>query len=190
MLPTSTSNTTFASSKIRRLDHTLVANPPPKVGTTSRVRATDGQEPVDPPGRARFASEDDERARAAFAHYAGAKPGTAGAAMPPGFTVLALADLGALEGCDAELVGRYIAESLADEIDDHSPVTYARFKSMCEVIEGRRAAGALGNPRDGEMELVPPELLDSVAMRALFDSYAVDVDESDDTAVLNDTAGS
>ena len=182
MLPTSTSNTTFASSKIRRLDHTLVANPPPKVGTTSRVRATDGQEPVDPPGRARFASEDDERARAAFAHYAGAKPGTAGAAMPPGFTVLALADLGALEGCDAELVGRYIAESLADEIDDHSPVTYARFKSMCEVIEGRRAAGALGNPRDGEMELVPPELLDSVAMRALFDSYAVDVDENDDTA--------
>mmetsp|Transcript_6148 Transcript_6148/g.25518 ORF Transcript_6148/g.25518 Transcript_6148/m.25518 type:complete len:91 (+) Transcript_6148:210-482(+) len=86
---------------MRRLDHTLVANPPPKVGTTSRVRATDGQEPVDPPQRARFASEDDERARAAFAHYAGAKPGTAGAAMPPGFAVLALADLGALEGCDA-----------------------------------------------------------------------------------------
>ena len=181
VLPTSTSNTTFASSKIRRLDHTLVANPPPKVGTTSRVRATDGQEPVDPPQRARFASEDDERARAAFAHYAGAKPETAGAAMPPGFAVLALADLGALEGCDAELVGRHIAESLADEIDDDSPVTYARFKTMCEVIEGRRAAGALGNPHDGEMELVPPELLDSVAMRALFDSRAVDVTD-DDTA--------
>jgi len=188
VLPTSTSNTTFASSKIRRLDHTLVANPPPKVGTTSRVRATDGQEPVDPPRRARFASEDDERARAAFAHYAGAAPGTAGAAMPPGLAVLALADLGALEGCDAELVGRYIAESLADEIDDDSPVTYARFKTMCEVIEGRRAAGTLGNPRDGEMELVPPELLHSVAMRALFDVYAVDV--GDDTAGDTvDTAG-
>ena len=78
-------------------------------------------------------------------------------------------------------MGRYIAESLADEIDDDSPVTYARFKTMCEVIEGRRAAGALGNPRDGEMELVPPELLDSVAMRALFDSRAVDVTD-DDTA--------
>ena len=95
--------------------------------------------------------------------------------MPPGLAVLALADLGALEGCDAELVGRYVAESLSDAIDADRPVTYARFKSMCEVIEGRCEAGALGKPRNiGTMELVPPELLNSVAMRALFDSRAID----------------
>ena len=175
MLPTSDSNATFASSKIRRLNHTLVANPPPKVGTTAKVRAPDGRELPDPPKRPRFASENEERARAAFEHYAGMKPQSSGAAMPPGLAVLALADLGALEGCDAELVGRYVAESLSDAIDADRPVTYARFKSMCEVIEGRCEAGALGKPRNiGTMELVPPELLNSVAMRALFDSRAID----------------
>lgn len=175
MLPTSDSNATFASSKIRRLNHTLVANPPPKVGTTAKVRAPDGRELPDPPKRPRFASENEERARAAFEHYAGMKPQSSGATMPPGLAVLALADLGALEGCDAELVGRYVAESLSDAIDADRPVTYARFKSMCEVIEGRCEAGALGKPRNiGTMELVPPELLNSVAMRALFDSRAID----------------
>ena len=131
---------------MRRLDH-LVANPPPKVGTTSRVRATDGQEPVDPPQRARFASED-RRARArAFAHYAGAKPETAGAAMPRGSSSRTSAPGGMRRRARGP-----IHRGIARRRDRRRLARHLReFKTMCGVIEGggRRGAGEPARRGDG-----------------------------------------